>query len=66
MGLTGAAVGSVLAQGVSALICLIAYFKELKGVDFSINNIKDILITSLAPFILAYSYSIVIIITNIA
>lgn len=66
MGLTGAAIGSILAQGVSALICLIAYFKELKGVDFSINNIKDILITSLAPFILAYSYSIVIIITNIA
>ena len=66
MGLIGAAIGSVLAQMISAGVCLIAYFKEFKGVDFSITNIKNILTTSLAPLILAYSYSLVIIFTNIS
>lgn len=66
LGLVGAAIGSVLAQVVSATICMIAYYKELKGVDFSLNNIKNILTTSLAPLILAYSYSLVIIFTNIS
>ena len=42
MGLIGAAIGSVLAQMISAGVCLIAYFKEFKGVDFSITNIKNI------------------------
>lgn len=66
LGLIGAAIGSVLAQVVSAFICLIAYYKELKGVDFSFESIKNILVTSLAPLILAYSYSMVIIFTNIS
>lgn len=66
MGLIGAALGSVVAQIISGLICILAYYKEFKGVEFSINNIKNILTTSIAPLILAYSYSMVIIFTNIS
>ncbi|MDE6241438.1 MAG: polysaccharide biosynthesis C-terminal domain-containing protein [Anaeroplasmataceae bacterium] len=66
MELMGAALASVLAQVVGAMVCLIAYFKELKGINFTKEMLLDIFRTSLAPFILAYSYSIVIMITNIA
>ncbi|MDE5546834.1 MAG: polysaccharide biosynthesis C-terminal domain-containing protein, partial [Anaeroplasmataceae bacterium] len=65
MELMGAALASVLAQVVGALVCLLAYFKELKGVNFKKEMLLEIFKTSLAPFILAYSYSIVIMITNI-
>ncbi|MDE6660477.1 MAG: polysaccharide biosynthesis C-terminal domain-containing protein [Anaeroplasmataceae bacterium] len=66
MELMGAALASVLAQVASAMVCIFAYFKEFKGVSFTKENLLDIFKTSLAPFILAYSYSIVILITNIA
>ena len=65
MELIGAALGSVIAQVVSGSICIIAYYKEFKGIDFSLNSIKKIFTTAIAPFILAFSYSVVIIITNI-
>lgn len=65
MDLAGAALASVLAQVVSCFICLIAYIKELKSLTFRKKDILDLIKTSLAPFILAYSYSIVIIITNL-
>lgn len=65
MDLDGAALASVIAQVVSALICIFAYFKELKGISFNKVIIKPLLVGSIAPFILNYSYSIIIIITNI-
>ncbi|MDE6407009.1 MAG: polysaccharide biosynthesis C-terminal domain-containing protein [Anaeroplasmataceae bacterium] len=66
MELMGAALASVLAQVAGAAVCLGAYFKELKGINFQKEMVVEIFKTSLAPFILAYSYSIVILITNIA
>ena len=65
MELMGAALASVLAQIASAMVCLLAYFKEFKGVNFKKEALLELFKTSLAPFILAYSYSIVIMITNI-
>lgn len=63
-GLWGAALASVMAQASAFLICFIAYFKELKGIDFKLTTIKEIFLGSIAPIILNYSYSIAIIITN--
>lgn len=65
MELMGAALASVLAQVAAASVCLISYFKEFKGVSFKKEVIIELFKTCLAPFILAYSYSIVIMITNI-
>lgn len=65
MDLAGAALASVLAQVISCIICLIAYFKELKKPFFLKKDIIELFKTSLAPFILAYSISIAIIITNL-
>ncbi|MDE7263155.1 MAG: MATE family efflux transporter [Anaeroplasmataceae bacterium] len=65
MDLAGAALASVLAQVVSCLICMLAYFKELKKPLFMKKDIVELFKTSLAPFILAYSFSIAIIITNL-
>lgn len=65
LNLAGAALGSVLAQVVACTVCIVAYFKELKGVDFSLKTTKTLFGASIAPFILNYSYSIIIIITNI-
>ena len=65
MDLAGAALASVLAQVISSIICLTAYFKELKGISFKKEDILELAKTSIAPFILAFSYSIVIIITNL-
>ena len=63
-GLEGAAVASVIAQGVSFLICFIPYVKEMKGILFDKESLKEIFLGMLAPFILNYSYSIIIILTN--
>lgn len=65
MTLDGAALGSVLAQVASCLICLFAYFKELNGVSFRKSTFKELFSGAVAPFILNYSYSIIIIITNV-
>lgn len=64
-GLVGAAWGSVLAQIVSSLICLIVYFKDNRFFSFQMKDVVSILKISIAPFILSYSYSIIIIITNL-
>ncbi|MDE7162341.1 MAG: polysaccharide biosynthesis C-terminal domain-containing protein, partial [Anaeroplasmataceae bacterium] len=63
--LFGAALASVLAQVVSAGICLVGILKELKGITFKKEAILSLFKTCIAPFILSYSYSIVILITNI-
>lgn len=63
-GLVGAAWASVIAQAVATIISIIFYFKEINGVDLRIKTLKSIFKTALAPFILTYSYSIIIIITN--
>lgn len=65
MDLAGAALASVLAQVVSCIICFIVFFKELKLPRMQKNDLKEIFKTSLAPFVLAYSFSIAIIITNL-
>ncbi len=65
MDLYGAALASVLAQVVSSIICLFAYFKEFKGISLEKKDYWEISKISIAPFILAYSYSIVIIISNL-
>ena len=65
MDLDGAALASVIAQVVSFLICFITYFKELRGVSFKKVILRPLFIGSIAPFILNYSYSIIIIMTNL-
>ena len=63
-GLKGAAVASVIAQVVSFFVCFIPYIKDSKGIIFDKESIKELFIGSLAPFILSYSYSVIIILTN--
>ena len=62
--LEGAAFASIIGQGVATMVCFLAYFKELGILKINSSDIKEILIGALAPFILNYSYSFVIIITN--
>lgn len=64
-GLEGAAWGSVLAQVVSCCFCLFFLRKDLHGISFSKKNIKELVKISIAPMILSYSYSIIIIMTNL-
>ena len=63
-GLEGAAVASVIAQGAALLVCIIPYIKESSGISFDKEAFKEITLGMLAPFILNYSYSIIIILTN--
>ena len=63
-GLVGAAWASVIAQALAAIVAISFYIKEIKGFDFSITTLRKVLKSGLAPFILTYSYSILIIITN--
>ncbi len=64
MGLKGASLASVLGQACSVIISFAAYFKELKGVSFNKVFIKRFFIGGLAPYILNFSYDIILIITN--
>ena len=64
MGLKGASLASVLGQACSVIISFAAYFKELKGVSFNKIFIKRFFIGGLAPYILNFSYDIILIITN--
>ena len=64
-GLIGAAWASVIAQGIAAIISIGFYVKEIKGFDFSITRLRQVFKSALAPFILTYSYSILIIISNL-
>ena len=64
MGLKGAAIASVMAQVAAFLVCFISYFRELKGFNHSLECLKEISLGMIAPFILNYSYSFIIIITN--
>ena len=63
-GLEGAAVASVIGQGVAFLICLIPYVKQMKGIYLDKEFFREIFLGAMAPFILNYSYSIIIILTN--
>lgn len=62
--LEGAALASMIGQASAMIICFISYKKELNSISLNKKDIKEILIGSLAPFILNYSYSFIIIITN--
>ncbi len=64
LGLEGAAIASVIAQASSCIVCLIPYIRELKGVLFTKSSMKSLFFASIAPFILNFSYSFIIIITN--
>lgn len=64
MGLKGAAFASVIGQSTSFIISFIFYFKEFNGISFNKNYLKDLFIASIAPYILYYSYDILLIITN--
>lgn len=63
-GLTGAAAASVIAQAAACAVCIAFYIPELKGIIFKGNHIKHIFVGACAPFILNYSYSFLIILTN--
>lgn len=62
--LRGAAFASIIGQVVSFIISLIFYIKEFKGVSFNKKLIKELFVSSLAPFILNYSYDVILAITN--
>ena len=62
--LEGAALASMIGQASAMIICFISYKRELNSISLNKKDIKEILIGSLAPFILNYSYSFIIIITN--
>ena len=63
-GLEGAAVASVIGQATSFVICFIPYLKEMKGFYIDKESIKNITLGMIAPFVLNYSYSVIIILTN--
>ncbi len=62
--LEGAALASMIGQASAMTICFISYKEELNSISLNKKDIKEILICSFAPFILNYSYSFIIIITN--
>lgn len=64
MGLKGASLASVSGQAVACIISFIAYFKELKGVSFNKQFIKRFFLGGLAPYVLNFSYDIILVITN--
>jgi len=64
LGLKGAALASVIGQISSVLICLLAYYKEFVGVSFNKYFIKRFFIGAIAPYILNFSYDIILVITN--
>ncbi len=64
MGLKGASLASVIGQAVACAISFIAYFKELKGVSFNKKFIKRFFLGGLAPYVLNFSYDIILVITN--
>lgn len=64
MELEGAALASVIAQATALIICLIPYVKELRGILINKNTLKTIFLGCIAPFVLNFSYSLIIIITN--
>ncbi len=64
MGLKGAAFASVIGQASSFLISFIFYFKEFSGISFNKRFIKELFIASIAPYVLYFSYDIILIITN--
>ena len=64
MGLKGASLASVSGQTSCVIISFIAYFKELKGVSFNKAFIKKFFIGGIAPYVLNFSYDVILIITN--
>lgn len=64
LGLEGAAIASVLGAFSCFIIGFIPYILKCHGVLFNKEGIKEIFLGFFAPFILNYSYSVLIIITN--
>jgi len=64
MGLKGASLASILGQAAVCIISFIAYFKELKGISFNKNFIKRFFLGGIAPYVLNFSYDIILVITN--
>jgi len=64
MGLKGASLASILGQAEVCIISFIAYFKELKGISFNKNFIKRFFLGGIAPYVLYFSYDIILVITN--
>lgn len=62
--LKGAALASVIAQFASFLVCIIPFINKFRGITFDLFDYKNIFLGALAPFVLNYSYSFIIIITN--
>lgn len=62
--LKGAALASVIAQVTSFFVCIIPFAKKFGGVTRDISDYKTIFLGALAPFVLNYSYAVIIIITN--
>ena len=63
-GLTGAAVASVLSQAVIGIGCLILLLKDDFKFSLDLKIARNILRSFFAPFILNYSYSIILIFNN--
>ena len=64
LGLEGAAIASLLGAFSCFIIGFIPYILECRGIYFSKEGFKEIFLGFFAPFILNYSYSVLIIITN--
>ncbi len=64
MGLQGAALASILGQLSCVIIAFSAYYKEFDGVSFNKQFIKRFFIGGIAPYVLNFSYDIILIITN--
>ncbi len=64
MGLKGAALASILGQLSCVIIALFSYYKEFDGVSFNKQFIKKFFIGGIAPYVLNFSYDIILIITN--
>ena len=64
MGLKGAALASILGQLSCVIIALFSYYKEFDGVSLNKQFIKRFFIGGIAPYVLNFSYDIILIITN--
>ena len=64
LGLEGAAIASVIGEFSCFIIGVIPFIKSSKGFLVTKEAIKEVFLGSVAPFILNYSYAVLIIITN--
>ena len=64
LGLEGAAIASVIGEFSCFIIGVIPYIKSSKGFLITKVALKEVFLGGIAPFILNYSYAVLIIITN--